>query len=94
MKAHRALIHWSTDQVKRGLPDVSRTIDPSWVDSTSDGWSLAVDFDAPPAESGSPTPARIHFAMDEAPHSLLRPGAVLTMFERQTGQRARVEVLD
>lgn len=91
---HRALIHWSPAQVQRGLPDVVRIIDPSWGDASKEGWSLVVVFDHAPSSGGSPSPAQVHFLVDDAPHEILGPGATLTLFERQTGQRARVEVLD
>ena len=92
--AHRALVHWSPQQLQRGLPHSVRAIDPAWIDRDEDGWSLVVRFEKPPVQAGSPTRAWIHFAFGDAPHEVLKAGAILSMFERETGGRARVEVLD
>jgi hypothetical protein len=97
-KGHAARIHWSPEQMTRGLPAVARTIDPAWLEDArprvDEGWSLVCEFEPPPAVQGSPSLGRVHFLADEAPHDCLRPGAWLRMFERATQQYAQVEVLD
>ena len=73
---HRALIHWSATQVRRGLPEKAQLIDPAWFDSeppnVDEGWSLVCQFDSPPASQGSPSAAHVHFIMEAAPHDRLR----------------------
>jgi hypothetical protein len=95
---HRALIHWSPRQIERGLPAITRTIDPAWLEGATprvdEGWSLVCSFDSPPAHQGSPSKARVHFLVDAAPHNRLRAGAQLQLFERATQELARVEILD
>ena len=95
---HRARIQWSEEQVRRGLPSVSRTTDPSWFDGegpgSEQGWSLVCEFDAPPAHQGNPSHARVAFLVDDAPGDRLRPGTRLHLFERGTGERAEVEILE
>jgi hypothetical protein len=95
---HQARIHWSEEQVRRGLPSVSRTTDPSWFveagPGSEQGWSLVCEFEAPPAHQGNPSRARVVFLVEDAPHSRLSPGSRLQLFERGTGQRAEVEILD
>jgi len=92
---HRALIHWSAAQVRRGLPNVTELIDPAWLEGQLDeAWSLVCRFASPPDQQGSPSSALIHFIMQAAPHHALRPGATLQLFERGTSQKARVEILD
>jgi hypothetical protein len=77
---------------------VSRTIDPAWFTEAGlgpeQGWSLVCEFDAAPASGGMPTAAQVRFLVAEAPHDRLGPGVWLHLFERATGQRARVEILD
>jgi hypothetical protein len=94
---HRAQIAWSSEQVRRSLPECDRTIDPAWFASEPDGaegWSLACDFDRPPSQQGNPSVARVRFWMEDAPHERLAPGVTLRLFERGTQQRATVEILD
>ena len=97
-REHRARITWSEKQAEHGLPTFSRTIDPAWTDKSipkkDEGWSLACRFDRPPREQGNPSVASVQFLVDEAPHSLLVPGARLHLFERATSQYAAVEILD
>ena len=97
-KAHAARIHWSDAQVERGLPIFERTIDPAWFTSpgrgSDEGWSLVCEFAAPPRLQGSPSSARVEFMVERAPHERLGAGTWLEMFERGTGHRARVEILD
>jgi hypothetical protein len=97
-KVHAARIHWSTEQVRRGLPAVARTIDPAWLEAArpriDEGWSLICEFERPPVEQGNPSVAQVHFLMNDAPLDWLRPGTWLRMFERATQQYARVEILD
>ena len=94
---HRAHITWSDEQVRRGLPLISQTIDPSWFTDApagAEGWSLVCEFDRPPREQGTPTAARVRFWMPDAPHRQLGPGVTLRLFERETGQLATVAILD
>ena len=94
---HQALITWSDEWVRRGLPKVDQTVDPAWFGDEStrerEGWSLECRFDTVPSEQGNPSTARVQFRMDNAPHGRLAPGAVLLMFESGTGQDARVELV-
>ena len=93
----RALITWSSEYVRRGLPEFEQTIDPAWFGDAStrkgEGWSLACRFESTPKQQGNPSSAHVHFRMDSAPHHSLTPGAVLRMFERGTGHYARVEIV-
>ena len=95
---HRALIHWSPQQLQQGLPATVETIDPAWLDDATprvdEGWSLVCFFDSPPARQGSPSLARVRFLVDEAPHDRLHPGARLRLIERATQALAQVEILD
>lgn len=95
---HSARITWSDGHIRRGLPPVLVMIDPAWfADAASqhnDGWSLMCRFDAPPRDQGNPSLARVHFILDNAPHERLAPGAELSLFERATVGRARVEILE
>jgi hypothetical protein len=95
-REHEARIRWSDDQVRRGLPTIERTIDPSWfIDGASDeGWSLVCEFRLAPREQGSPSLAHVHFAVDGAPHDRLRSGVSLRLFERETQSYATVEILN
>ncbi|HJU69769.1 MAG TPA: hypothetical protein VJ650_16125 [Gemmatimonadaceae bacterium] len=97
-RAHTARILWSPEQIARGLPGFTRTIDPTHFDGADpirdEGWSLICDFDVPPAEQDHPSTARVRFMVDWAPHERLAPGTVLWMFERATQKHARVEILD
>lgn len=93
---HTARITWSDDQVRHGLPDVTQTIDPSWLESDpegADGWSLVCRFEEPPRQQGNPSIARVRFLVDTAPH-VLRPGTCLRLFERWTTRYAKVEIID
>ena len=95
---HTARITWSSEQVRLGLPSVTSSIDPVWLNDdgarSTEGWSLICAFGAPPIEQGNPSLARVRFMMDGAPHESLSPGTVLRMFERATGQLASVEILE
>jgi hypothetical protein len=97
-KTHRALIHWSVEQVTQGFPRFHRTIDPAWLPEArpplGDGWSLVCDFESSPSVQGSPSMAQVQFMVDEAPHDRLRPGIMLQLFERPTRRYAQVEILD
>ena len=94
---HAARIHWSAEQVARGLPAVTHRIDPSWFveagDDSAEGWSLVCDFDEPPSVQGNPSIARVAFWMDHAPHDRLYAGVSLWLFERATRRYARVEII-
>jgi hypothetical protein len=94
--AHPARITWSAEYVRRGLPDVEQTIDPAWFEGDArerEGWSLRCHFDPTPRVQGNPSQASVRFHVEGAPHERLVPGTILSMFERGTGQFARVEVL-
>ncbi len=92
------MIHWSSEQERLGLPEVSRGIDPAWLSGTSskldEGWSLSYEFNSPPLTQGNPSIARVQFLVDEAPHKQLAAGVSLWLFERATQQYANVEILD
>ena len=94
----RAHISWSAEQRRIGLPVTTESVDPAWLtgggDRTADGWSLVCRFDVSPREQGSPSVASVHFLMPDAPHERLVPGAVLELFERDTGARAVVSVAE
>jgi hypothetical protein len=95
---HSARITWSAEQVRRGLPPVSQTIDPAWLEDAEplkgDGWTLMCRFERPPVQQGNPSAARVRFLVDEAPHDQLKPGTSLRLFERGTKGLATVEILD
>ena len=94
---HRARITWSSAQEERGLPSFIRTIDPAWFESDppgAEGWSLKCRFDPSPESQGNPTIAHVAFLMENAPHDRLTPGTRLRLYERGSGGRALVEVLD
>ena len=94
---HRARVTWSAAQVRRGLPAFERTTDPAWFEVDAPGaagWSLQCLFDPPPATQGDPSIARVSFMMPHAPHARLIPGTRLSLFERGSGARALVEILD
>ena len=97
-REHSALVHWSAEQIRRGLPSIQRTVDPAWFvepgNGSEQGWSLVCEFDAPPELQGTPSRARVRFLVSEAPHERLGPGTRLQLFERPTGRRALVEILD
>jgi hypothetical protein len=94
---HRALIRWSAEQERRGLPTFVRTTDPTWrideVPKKDEGWSLMCNFESPPAAQGNPSVAHVRYLMPNAPHHLA-PGLRLRLFERGTNQFAEVEILD
>jgi hypothetical protein len=94
MDEHRARITWSDAQVRRGLPRTRESVDPAWFDAGEEAWSLRCRSEAPPAQQGNPSEARISFLVSEAPHGRLVPGAVLHLFERATTGHATVEVLE
>jgi len=91
---HLARIYWSDEQVRRGLPAFTRTTDPACFDPSEESWSLVCRFHASPREQGSPSVATVGFLMPEAPHHRLVAGAQLSLFERSTRQRARVEIIE
>ena len=98
-RVHTARIHWSSEQLRRGLPARAHTRDPAWFPEDAgppvrDGWTLICEFAVPPSEQGDPSTARVQFAMDAAPHDRLAPGTSLQMFEPATLKHARVEILD
>ena len=96
-RGHLARVTWSAAQVRRGLPAFERTTDPAWFEADppgADGWSLRCRFEPPPDAQGSPSVARVAFMMPHAPHERLAPGARLRLFERGSGGRALVEILD
>lgn len=80
-RAHTARIHWSAEQIRHGLPAVSRTIDPAWFSEaglgSQESWSLVCEFETPPAVQGAPSIARVQFLVEQAPHDRLRSGARL-----------------
>ena len=89
-------VRWSDRQAALGLPTSTRILDPAWVGGRSaaaEGWTLAITFDPPPAVQGNPSIGRAQFAVPGAPHEVLRPGALLELFERATGHVAVLEVL-
>ncbi len=84
--------------MRRGLPAISRTVDPAQFvgvrPGTEDAWSLVCEFDVSPALQGTPSSARVQFYVEEAPHDRLGPGVRLHLFERGTQRYATVEILD
>jgi hypothetical protein len=97
-KRHRALIRWSPEQERLGLPSSMRGIDPAWISPTKpvqdDGWSLVYEFDRAPMEQGNPSAAYVHFPIDDAPHEQLVAGTILQLFEPATRRYATIEILD
>jgi len=98
-KVHAARIHWSQEQIRHGLPVITRTIDPAWFPEdhgppVREGWSLMCEFEVPPSDQGDPSTARVQFMVDAAPHERLAPGTSLRLFERATQKYAHVEILD
>ena len=63
---------------------------PPWKDDT---WSLACDFDVPPAEQESASIASVRFLVPAAPHGRLRSGATLWLYEGAS-LVATAEILD
>ena len=94
MPEHLARIFWSDEQVRRGLPAFTRTTDPAWFDSVTEGWSLVCRFHASPREQGSPSVAQVAFVEPNAPHARLTAGARLNLFERSTRRWATVEIIE
>jgi hypothetical protein len=90
----RARITWSPEQLNAGLPDSHESIDPAWFAPGEEGWSLVCQYAISPPQQGSPSIARVHFWIAEAPHERLVPGALLRMFERGTTKEATVEILE
>ena len=90
---HFARITWSAEQVRRGLPVFTRTMDPAWFESPDEGLILICRFHASPREQGSPSVAQVTFSTDAAPHDRLIPGASLHLFERSTRQLAIVDII-
>jgi len=88
----RALIQWSPEHVRHGLSNWLQAIDPAWLDSGEEGWSLEYCFDASPFQQGNPSVAFIRFVVPSAPHERLVPGATLLLFERATSRFATVTV--
>lgn len=95
---HRASITWSQALAELGLPDAVEVIDSAWVDPDApkdhDGWRLICRFASPPSIQGNPSSATVRFAVDDAPHERLCPGATLRLYERATGQYAAVSILE
>ena len=63
---------------------------PPWKDDT---WSLACDFDVPPAEQGTESIAQVRFLVPAAPDDRLRPGTTLWLYEG-AALVATAEILD
>ena len=63
---------------------------PPWKDDT---WSLACDFDVPPAEQESASIAQVRFLVPAAPHDRLRLGTTLWLYEGAS-LVATAEILD
>ena len=84
MSTHRARITWT--DARRTLPTGLRYVAPArlddlpppWIDDT---WSLVCSFDSPPAEQGSPSVGRVEFMVEAAPHSELKAGSRLRLWE-------------
>ena len=91
---HFARIFWSDEQVRRGLPAFTRTTDPAWFESVTEGWHLVCRFHASPREQGSPSVAQVAFLEADAPHERLVTGARLHLFERSTRLLAAVEIVE
>jgi hypothetical protein len=96
-REHPARITWSEAQARVGLPKLTETIDPAWIEGTmprqDEGWSLICRFERRPDEQGNPSDAFVRFLVADAPESALHQGARLQLFERGTGQYAEVEIL-
>ena len=97
-RKHKAVVTWSASQLHKGLPEISELTDPAWMTTPqapdSEGWSVTCEFSSSPCEQGNPSQALVAFLVDDAPHDLLVPGAVLRLFERDTADFAQVEILD
>ena len=94
---HQARITWSAAQIHQGLPSFEQTTDPAWFADDppgADGWSLVCRFAPTPQAEASPSLAQVAFMMPHAPHQRLAPGTRLHLFERASGGRALVEILD
>jgi hypothetical protein len=97
---HRVKVTWvSAGKGGRAtLPSATRYVnighfphDP--VDWPDGSWSVVLEFDAPPAEQGSPSYGTASFLVDEAPHEWLQPGSTFDVYEG-TRHTASIEVLD
>ena len=91
---HRALITWSEDLLRLGLPDISQTIDPVVFGVGEDAWSLICRFERSPKAQGNPSEAQVRFLMDGASHERLVACATLRMFERWSMKYATITVVD
>lgn len=91
---HLARITWSDEQVRRGLPAFTCTVDPAWFEGPDEGTRLICRFHASPREQGSPSVAVVSFEGASAPHARLVKGARLRLFERSTRQTAWVEIVE
>jgi hypothetical protein len=76
-----ALVHWTDEsQEQMGSISVSRLVHPAhFVEDgprwpTAEGWSVVLEFDAPPSIGATPSRARVSFLFPTAPHERLRPG--------------------
>jgi hypothetical protein len=96
VRHYNALITWSNEHMRVGLPATSESVDPAWFieqgERSGEGWSLRCRFEPPPNVQGNPTRAVVRFTVGQAPD--LKPGAVMHLFERATGTYAVLEILD
>ncbi len=95
---HNAHVTWSAEQMRRGLPAFTETIDPAWFEGAEpqaeEGWSLVCHFTIPPSVQGNPSQALVRFMVDHAPHDRLGRGCTLRLFERSTKEFAMVAIVD
>jgi hypothetical protein len=91
---HQALVEWSAEQARLGLPKALESIDPAWFASGEEAWSVICRFAVPPNEQGNPSSATVRFLMPEAPHQRLVPGVTLHLFERGTTKTALLTITD
>lgn len=91
---HQAIVEWSAEQARVGLPKMVESVDPAWFAPGDEAWSVVCQFAVPPNEQGNPSTAKVRFLMPEAPHQRLVPGATLHLFERATTQTALLTITD
>ena len=96
---YEALVYWTASS-EGGLstpPTTLRMVHPAHFTEdgprwpTPEGWSVVLEFDAPPTLSADPSPARVFFLFPNAPQSRLWSGRTLDYY---MGVRkiARIEV--
>jgi hypothetical protein len=56
---HDALIEWSDEQVKCGLPTTTESVDPALFARGEEGWSISCCFDILPSKQGNPSRVRV-----------------------------------